>query len=77
MLITNPMALLKEWGCNWPNHLHWPVFNYIQFKLICIALFTIQITAKQLYRKCKCNAVDKYGKKEAGTGEHLNILITK
>ncbi len=25
----------------------------------------------------RCNAVDMYGKKEAGTGEHLNILITK
>ncbi len=25
----------------------------------------------------QCNAVDMYGKKEAGTGEHLNILITK
>ncbi len=24
-----------------------------------------------------CNEVDRYGKKEAGTGEHLNILITK
>ena len=26
-------------------------FNSIQFKFICIALFTIQIVAKQLYRK--------------------------
>ncbi len=24
-----------------------------------------------------CNAVDKYGKKEAGTGEHSTHLITK
>ncbi len=28
-------------------------------------------------QKCYCNAVDKYGKKEAGTGEHSTTLIIK
>ncbi len=27
--------------------------------------------------KAYCNAVDRYGKKEAGTGEHLTHLIIK
>ncbi len=32
---------------------------------------------KKIYKiksKHACNAVDKYGKKEAGTGEHLNTF---
>ncbi len=28
-----------------------------------------------IFRKIRCNEVDKYGKKEAGTGEHLTHLI--
>jgi len=34
--------------------------KYIQFKFICIALFTIHIVSKQLYRKFIQKCIEKY-----------------
>lgn len=49
-------TLSSQGKCTWIPlnilHLACKQFDSFQFKLICIALFTILIVSKQIYRKC-------------------------